>query len=110
MPGYTRRRFLRDAAVGGVYLQSGWLLGCSDQGGVGTPAAPGCRPGLRSNIGNLGPLGEPDRFGVRVPPGLFALVLSRCAALCGEATAIWRHDLITVAAGQAAAAAAAAAG
>lgn len=69
MPSYTRRHFLRDAAVGGVYLQSGWLLGCSDQGGVGTPAAPGCRPGLRSNIGNLGPLGGPDRFGVRVPPG-----------------------------------------
>jgi hypothetical protein len=31
-----------------------------------------------------------------LPPGLFALVLSRCAALCTEQTAIWRRDLFTV--------------
>jgi GTPase SAR1 family protein len=31
-----------------------------------------------------------------LPPGLFTLVLSRCAALCTEQTAIWRRDLITV--------------
>ena len=33
-----------------------------------------------------------------LPPGLFALVLSRCAAppLCTEETAIWRRDLFTV--------------
>jgi hypothetical protein len=31
-----------------------------------------------------------------LPPGLFALVLSRCAALCTEQTAIWRRDLFTL--------------
>eukprot|EP01047_Picozoa_sp_COSAG01_P032117 COSAG01_NODE_2307_length_7944_cov_31.370045_5_plen_475_part_00 len=31
-----------------------------------------------------------------LPPGLFALVLSRCATLCTEQTAIWRRDLFTV--------------
>jgi hypothetical protein len=31
-----------------------------------------------------------------LPPGLFALILSRCAALCTEKTAIWRRDLFTV--------------
>ena len=31
-----------------------------------------------------------------LPPGLFALVLSRCAALCTEQRAIWRRDLFTV--------------
>lgn len=66
---YTRRRFLRTVAETGFYLQSGWLLACSSPDDAGTPSSPGCSTVLRSNIGNLGPLGEPDAFGVRVPAG-----------------------------------------
>ena len=80
MAHYSRRRFLRSAAHTGVYLQSGWLLACSggsssSTGGepeAGVPPGPepaACTTGMRSNIAQLGPLGEPDEFGVRVPPG-----------------------------------------
>ena len=80
MAHYSRRRFLRSAAHTGVYLQSGWLLACSrgnssSTGGepeTGVPPGPepaACTTGMRSNIAQLGPLGEPDEFGVRVPPG-----------------------------------------
>jgi len=51
---------------------------------------------------SLGGAAETDYVGSRwdfhqpLPPGLFALALSRCAALCTEQTAIWRRDLFTV--------------
>ena len=31
-----------------------------------------------------------------LPAGLLAIVISRCASLCGERTSIWRRDLITI--------------
>jgi hypothetical protein len=31
-----------------------------------------------------------------LPPGFLAVVLSRCAKRCGDDTAVWRHDLVTL--------------
>ena len=69
MPSFTRRQFLHGAAQLGVYLQSGWLVGCGSGTQGRQPTDPVTGEPLVSNIGHLGPLGEPDRFGVRVPPG-----------------------------------------
>jgi len=83
MARYTRRQFLEMAAQAGVYLQSGWMLGCSD-GGPATPGLPtdaaGCTPLLKSNLANIGPLGEPQMFGdfgLRVPEGFTVKLVAR---------------------------------
>lgn len=67
----SRRDVLRYGAVG-----LGWLIGGSTLMGCGDddPSLPTQR---RSNIANLGPLGEADANGVRLPAGFQARVLAR---------------------------------
>lgn len=87
---YSRRRFLNLAVQSGVYLQSGWLIGCSaTDSSIAGSATPPPNPepiptpvpsvGLRSNLANLGPLGEVNEFGLRLPPGF----TMRCVAAEG---------------------------
>lgn len=40
--------------------------------------------------------GQRFEFHQPLPPGLLAVVLSRCATLCGAMTSIWRTDLATI--------------
>lgn len=71
------------AAQAGVYLQSGWMLGCdSSDAGTGTPdaTAAGCKQVLRSNLANIGPLGAPQQFGdyaLRVPEGFSVRMVAK---------------------------------
>jgi len=71
MRSFNRRQFLKNASYLGVYLQTGWLIGCGSGSAARgqQPTDPVTGEPLVSNIGNLGPLGEPDVFGVRVPQG-----------------------------------------
>ena len=41
-------------------------------------------------------MGRRFDFHQPLPPGLFAIVISRCASVCDERTSIWRRDLITI--------------
>jgi uncharacterized protein len=65
-------------AQAGVYLQSGWMLGCHDGTGLGAPG--GATPRLKSNLANIGPLGAPQMFGdfgLRVPEGFSVRMVAR---------------------------------
>lgn len=66
----TRREALRAGFGGlGLVMVGSTLMGCgSSSGGSAGPV---------SNIGSLGPLGEPDANGLRLPPGFSARVLAR---------------------------------
>src|SRR5262245_24035410 len=67
----TRRELLRRSLVGASALAASPLLAsCGDD------------PIVR-NLGNLGPLGEPDENGLRLPPGF----TSRVVATSGETVA-----------------------
>lgn len=68
---FSRRDFLRLTASSGVYLQTGWLLGCGGGANGSQPILRDPITGERlvSNIANLSALGETDVFGVRVPEG-----------------------------------------
>lgn len=59
----SRRQFLTTMARAGVYLQSGWLLGC------GGGDAPRAAVPMVSNLGNLGPLGPVNELQLRLPAG-----------------------------------------
>lgn len=70
----ARRRFLLQGLGGAGVLATGLLAGCngsSDGGGI--------RPSgdAASRIGELGPLGEPDENGLRLPAGFSSRVVAR---------------------------------
>ena len=68
--GMTRREALRAGFGGlGLVMVGSTLMGC---GSSSSAAA-----GPVSNIGNLGPLGEPDANGIRLPEGFTSRVLAR---------------------------------
>jgi len=68
----TRREVLRYGAVGLGWLVGGsTLMGCGDDDNFPEARA------RQSNFANLGPLGEPDANGVRVPAGFQARILAR---------------------------------
>ena len=68
--GMTRREALRAGFGGlGLVMVGSTLMGCgSSSDGSSLPV---------SNIGNLGPLGEPDANGIRLPEGFTSRVLAR---------------------------------
>lgn len=68
--GMTRRDALRAGFGGlGLMLVGPTLSGCGSSSGNDA--------GLTSNIANLGPLGEPDENGIRLPEGFTSRVVAR---------------------------------
>jgi secreted PhoX family phosphatase len=72
--GLRRREVLRlGLSTASVFLAAPLLKGC---GHDGEPLSGGA-PARRSNIAHLGPLGEPNADGVRVPAGFTARIVAR---------------------------------
>jgi secreted PhoX family phosphatase len=68
---WTRREVLRAALSGAsVFAAAPLLTSCGSDGN-------GKRRTMTSNIANLGPLGEPDANGVRLPAGFTSRILAR---------------------------------
>lgn len=68
----SRRDVLRYGAAGLGWLMGGsTLMGCGDDDSFPTASV------RRSNIANVGPLGEPDANGVRLPAGFQARIVAR---------------------------------
>ncbi|HYD47960.1 MAG TPA: alkaline phosphatase PhoX [Terriglobales bacterium] len=69
----TRREVLRAGFTGlGLFVVGPTLMGCGD--GDGSDGSGSTRT---SNIANLGPLGEPDENGVRLPAGFRSRIIGR---------------------------------
>ncbi len=74
-----RREVLRlGLSSASVLLAGPWLSGCGTEY-VGVQG--GSNVARRSNIANLGPLGEPDANGIRVPHGFSARIVARSGQL-----------------------------
>jgi len=66
---WSRRQVLRAALSGAGLVAAGpFLAGCGSSSGHKSQS---------SNIANLGPLGEPDANGVRLPAGFFSRIVAR---------------------------------
>lgn len=101
----SRRQLLRRGlATMGVVAVGPTLLRCTQDGGttppLGPPAAPRhfppyepptISPPATSNIANLGPLGDPDGNGVRLPEGFTARIVARSGQLVEGTDYVW-HD------------------
>ncbi|MRG95450.1 alkaline phosphatase PhoX [Polyangium spumosum] len=87
-PLFSRRVVLRGGLAGLAAMMSPSLLaGCSSEGGA--PPAPATGPGeppfgvpmdgpkLVSRIAEIGPLGDPDANGVKLPPGFSARIVAQ---------------------------------
>jgi secreted PhoX family phosphatase len=75
----NRRDVLRYGFAGlGLMLTGSWFTGCANSSGSG-----------RSNIDALGPLGEPDANGVRVPEGFQSRILARSGELVAGTPYTW---------------------
>jgi len=69
-PRMTRRQALRTGfTTMGLLMTGPTLFGCGSSSGSGSRRV--------SNFGNLGPLGEPDENGIRLPQGFVSRVLAR---------------------------------
>lgn len=65
------------------WMMAGTMLSrCSNDGGGG---------GATSNIGNLGPLGEPDENGLRLPAGFTSRVVARSGMPVGTSDYVWHN-------------------
>lgn len=74
--GLRRREVLRlGLSTASVFLTAPLLSACGNDGEPLATGSPG--PTRRSNIANLGPLGEPNADGVRVPAGFTARIVAR---------------------------------
>lgn len=84
-----RRAFLRRSFTGmGLLMAGPTLHACS--GGEDADPEPLVIP-TTSNIANLGPLGEPDENGVRLPAGFRSRVVARSGDLVGGSDYIWHE-------------------
>ncbi|NNK07843.1 MAG: DUF839 domain-containing protein [Deltaproteobacteria bacterium] len=81
----TRRQFLRQGFAGvGWVIAGGTLSRCSSSGGgTSTP--------LMSNIGNVGPLLDPDENGLRLPAGFSSRVIARSSTMVEASSYIWHN-------------------
>jgi hypothetical protein len=76
----NRRDVLRYGFAGlGVLLTSSWLSGCGET----------ATRSQTSNIANLGPLGEPDVNGIRLPAGFTSRILGRCGETVADSAYVW---------------------
>lgn len=90
LPLFSRRVILRGGLAGLAAMMSPSLLAsCSSEGGAPSPpATPGeppfgvpiDGPKLVSRIAEIGPLGDPDANGVKLPPGFSARIVARTNA------------------------------
>lgn len=79
----TRRQFLRRSFAGvGWMMAGGTLSQCSS----GTDSAP-----AMSNIGNLGPLQDPDENGLRLPVGFSSRIIARSNAAVQGSDYLWHN-------------------
>ena len=94
-PKLHRRAILQGGLAGLAFVLSRSLVGCSNTDGAASPPAPDggidgagtdgeelgyspvARPKLVSTIAAIGPLGEPDANGVRVPAGFTARIVGK---------------------------------
>jgi secreted PhoX family phosphatase len=78
----TRRQFLRKSFAGMGWLVAGNVLSqCSGNGSGATT----------SNIANLGPLGDPDDHGLRLPEGFTSRIIGRSGMPVGGSSYIWHN-------------------
>lgn len=78
----TRRQFLRKSFAGMGWLVAGNVL--SQCGGNGSGAT-------TSNIANLGPLGDPDDHGLRLPEGFTSRIIGRSGMPVGSSSYVWHN-------------------
>jgi secreted PhoX family phosphatase len=79
----TRREFLRKSFAGMGWILAGGALsrcGSSDGGGA-----------TMSNIANLGPLGDPDENGLRLPEGFTSRIVARSGMPVGSSGYLWHN-------------------
>ncbi len=77
----SRRRFLQKSFAGMGWMMAGTMLSrCSSDSG-----------GSASNIANLGPLGEPDANGLRLPEGFTSRVVARSGVMVEGTDYIWHN-------------------
>ena len=81
----TRREFLRQGFLSlGLFAIGGELSGCG--GSVRIQSKSGGR------LGNIGPLGEPDENGLRIPAGFKSRVLAQAHRPVAGTTFLWHSD------------------
>ncbi|MFW5924571.1 MAG: alkaline phosphatase PhoX [Myxococcota bacterium] len=84
-----RRAFLRRSFTGmGLLMAGPTLHACS--GGEDADPEPLVIP-TTSNIANLGPLGDPDENGVRLPAGFRSRIVARSGATVGGSGYVWHE-------------------
>lgn len=77
----TRRQFLRKSFAGVGWMMAGTTLSqCSSSDGGGATT---------SNIANLGPLGDPDANGLRLPEGFTSRIIARSGVEVGSTGYAW---------------------
>lgn len=104
MVSRARRQFLRDSFVQlGLVAMGGSLARCSsDDPTAADPSAssssvssgtgynpPDINPPANSNIANIGPLGEPDELGLRLPEGFTARIVAHSKATVEGTDYVW---------------------
>lgn len=79
----SRRRFLQKSFAGMGWMMAGTMLSrCSNEGNGG---------GATSNIANLGPLGDPDENGLRLPEGFTSRVVASSGMEVGSSGYVWHN-------------------
>ncbi len=79
----TRRDFLRKSFAGVGWVMAGTTLSqCSSEGS----SAP-----TMSNISNLGPLGEPDENGLRLPAGFSSRIVAQSGQTVASTDYVWHN-------------------
>ena len=79
----ARRDFLRKSFAGVGWVMAGGVL--SRCGGSSSSPPP------MSNIANLGPLGDPDENGVRLPEGFTSRIVARSGQTVGDSEYLWHN-------------------
>ena len=82
----TRRQFLRRGVAGVGWMMAGGVLSqCGSSSDDGGGAA------TMSNIANLGPLGDPDENGLRLPEGFTSRIIGRSGMPVGSTSYVWHN-------------------
>lgn len=79
----SRRRFLQKSFAGMGWMMAGTVLSRCASNGDGAGAA--------SNIANLGPLGDPDENGLRLPEGFSSRIVARSGMMVGSSGYVWHN-------------------
>jgi secreted PhoX family phosphatase len=81
--GSCRRRFLQQSFAGMGWIMAGTMLSRCGGNNDGK--------GTTSNIASLGPLGEPDDNGLRLPAGFSSRVVARSGMPVGSSDYVWHN-------------------